>query len=528
MIGVRRGSIRPGTKRPPTEAVLGMSPGAATTTGASVALGGIWSAAGEVAPQLSGLAVSIAGARFLGPDGLGRQSFIAFVVTSAQNVFALGVPIALMRSGSELIGAGRHEEARGLVGWAWRVAAVGSFVAFGVLTCVALAGGEPQVAWVLAAITAGVGVVTAIPGSILKAMQQWRALARVIAIANAAGAVTTIGVLALGGGVTGMIAVQLGVAVAILGAVATLARRRLAVIAPAAVPTGATKRKMVRLSGAYLVGSLITLIVFRRSELFFLEHYASDREVALYSVAFGAVTMLVLVPQALAGVVSPAVATLLGGGEHGRIRAGYARALRLLLVAALPVTAGALALGPATLTLVFGTQFAGTKLPLLLLLLSFPLIPLMNVSYWLVVGLGKTRFPFVAGLGSAALNIALDFTLIPDHGAVGAAVANVCAQGATAVATIVYANGLVGPVRWDAGRLARAFVCSAAAGTTALALVELFGGLEGVVAGACAGCAAFVALGVLLKIISRDDFRWLSGAFGQRIGVLARHFAAKA
>jgi O-antigen/teichoic acid export membrane protein len=511
----------------PIEPVPAASSAAAATTGASVARGGIWSAASEIAPQLFALAISIAGARFLGPEGLGRQSFIAFVVASSQNVFAFGLPIALMRFGGESIGAGRPEEARGLAAHAWRLAGLGSLLAFGVLIGVAIAGAEPRAAWVLAAITAGVGVVTAIPGAVLKALQRWRELAVVIVVSNGAGAIATIGVLALGGGVTGMVAVQLGVAVAILGAVAALARRRLSVISRVAPDARGRKGRMLRFAGASLAGSLITLIVFRRSELFFLEHYANDRQVALYSIAFSAVTMLVLVPQALAAVVSPAVATLFGAGEHERIRAGYGRALRLLLVAALPVTAGALVLGPTTLRLIFGSEFADTRLPLLLLLSPLPLIPLMNASYSLIIGLGKVHFPLVVGLSSAALNIVLDFALIPGHAAVGAALANVFAQGATAFATIAYGNRLAGPVRWEVSTLMRALLTSTAAGTAAWAGLHL-GGAEGVIAGLCAGSVTFVGLGVALKIISRDDAGWLGATFGRRIGVLARHLGARA
>jgi O-antigen/teichoic acid export membrane protein len=95
----------------------------------------------------------------------------------------------------------------------------------------------------------------------------------------------------------------------------------------------------LRYAGSALVGSLVTLIVFRRSEFFFLEHWSTDRQIALYSVAFSAVMTLVLVPQALAMAVSPAVATLLGAGQHDRIRTGYGRSLRLLLLVSLPVAA---------------------------------------------------------------------------------------------------------------------------------------------------------------------------------------------
>jgi O-antigen/teichoic acid export membrane protein len=501
---------------------------AAATTGASVVRGGLWSAASTLVPQLFTLVVSIAGARFLGPSGLGRQSFIAFVITSTQYLLALGLPVALMRTVGESVGAGRSAEARGLVAWAQRIALPASVAAFGLLLGAALFGAEPRTAWFLAAATAAAGVATSIPGAALTGLQRWRDLSIVIIAANSSGAATTILVLALGGGITGMIAVQLGVAIAILGAVAILARRRLLDVAPAATDPGPLKWSTLRYAGSALAGSLITLIVFRRSEFFFLEHYADDRQLALYSVAFAAVTTLVLVPQALANVVSPAVATLYGAGMHERIRSGYGRTLRLLLVATLPVTAGALALGPETVRLVFGSGFAGTKTPLLLLLVPFPLIPLMNASYSLVVGLGKIRFPLVVGTGSAALNIALDFALIPRHAAVGAAVANGCAQGATAVVAVVYAARLAGPVRWELAALLRAVVASAAAGGVAWAALHLVGGAAGVVLGVAAGGAVFVLLAVGLRILSRDDAGWLERSFGGRVAVVARRLRARA
>jgi O-antigen/teichoic acid export membrane protein len=515
-------------KGPPQPAPDAGATDAAATTGASVVRGGLWSAASNLVPQLFVMAVSIAGARFLGPSGLGRQSFIAFVVSSTQYLLAFGMPVALMRTVGESVGAGRGAAARGLVAWAQRIAVPLSVAAFGLLFGAALFGAEPRAAWILAAITAAAGVATSIPGAALTGLQRWRDMSIVIIAANVSGALTTILVLALGGGITGMIAVQLGVALTILVAVWILARRRMRDVAPAAVDPGPLKWSTLQYAGSAFAGSLVTLIVFRRSEFFFLEHYADDRQIALYSVAFAAVTTLVLVPQALANVVSPAVATLYGAGMHDRIRTGYARTLRLLLLATLPVTAGALALGPETVRLVFGSGFAGTKAPLLLLLVTFPLIPLMNASYSLIVGLGKIRFPLVVGTGSSALNIALDFALIPRHAAIGAAVANGCAQGATALATIVYAARLAGPVRWEPGALVRTTLASAAAGGVAWVVLDLVGGAVGVAVGVTAGAAAFVVLAAALRVLSQDDAGWLERSFGGRIGVVARRLGARA
>jgi O-antigen/teichoic acid export membrane protein len=145
-----------------------------------------------------------------------------------------------------------------------------------------------------------------------------------------------------------------------------------------------------------------------------------------------------------------------------------------------------------------------------------------------VIGLGKIRFPLVVGTVSAALNIGLDFALIPHHAAIGAAVANGCAQGATALATIVYGARLAGPVRWEAGALLRAVVASAAAGAAAWGALEVVGGAAGVVIGLVAGTATFVALAVALRILSRDDAGWLERTFGGRIGVVARRLGARA
>src|SRR3954470_2126896 len=67
---------------------------ASQTTAASLVRGGLWTALSHVMPQLYILAVSIAAARFLGPDEFGRQSFIAFVGLSVQLLLTSGVGLA--------------------------------------------------------------------------------------------------------------------------------------------------------------------------------------------------------------------------------------------------------------------------------------------------------------------------------------------------------------------------------------------------------------------------------------------------
>jgi O-antigen/teichoic acid export membrane protein len=492
---------------------------AAATSGASVVRGGVWTAASTVLPQFFTLAVSIAAARKLGPSGLGRQSFIAFVAASAISVFGFGLPVALMRTVGECLGAGRAAEARGLIVWAARLSAFAATAALVAVLAAALVGAEPRTAWVLAAVTAAVGVVTAVPGAALTGLQRWRDISVVLLIWSAIGAAGTILLLAAGGGVTSMIAAQLVTAVGILVGVTARAVRRVRAVAPTTTtPPRELKLTVLRNAVPAFAAALVTLIVFRRSEFFFLQHWWNDRETALYSVAFSAETTLVFLPQALAMVVSPAMATLLGAGRLDRIRSGYARSLRLLLIASLPIAAGALALAPTTVELVFGARFHESRLPLLILLIPFPLVPLMTLSYSLVIGLGKIRFPLIVGLGSASLNVALDLVLIPAHAAVGAAVANACAQAATAAAAVAYGVRVTAPFRWEGRTLARAAIASAVAGTAAFGALAALRGVPGVVAGIIAGVAAFFICARLLRILPYDDAVWIDTSFGALLG----------
>src|SRR5690349_19446685 len=190
----------PSTDDAPVAAATGTA--AAATSGASVVRGGVWTAASTVLPQFLTLAVSVTAARKLGPSGLGRQSFIAFVAASAISVFGFGLPVALMRTIGECLGAGRAAEARGLVIWAARLSSFGATGALVAVLAAALAGADPRTAWVLAAVTAAVGVVTAIPGAALTGLQRWRDTSVVVLIWSGIGAAGTILLLVAGGGVT--------------------------------------------------------------------------------------------------------------------------------------------------------------------------------------------------------------------------------------------------------------------------------------------------------------------------------------
>ena len=134
---------------------------------------------------------------------------------------------------------------------------------------------------------------------------------------------------------------------------------------PSAPPFGSSLR--ARRIGR---GRARKLVVWRRSEFFFLAYYSSDAQIAYYSIAFAVVNALIRIPSTAASVFAPAAAHLYGAGSHDRIRSGFGRASRLLVLLTLPIVALTLALGPRAITLVWGEDYAPAGDVLLILAAS--------------------------------------------------------------------------------------------------------------------------------------------------------------
>ncbi len=489
--------------------------------------GGAWTTLGHVIPQLYVVAISIAGARFLGPSDFGRQSFIAFVSLSVLLVLTSGIGLALMRTVAEALGRDRADEALGVAGWAWRLQLVGAALGGGGLLVAAALGARPEAAWAFAGAFVAFGALQSISNAVLLGAQQFRNAALVGAVTGAAMVPLIIGVLALGGGITGMFAVEAAVAGANLLWTWILARR---VLRGPSTSVPALRRGALRFAAWTTLSALVTLVVWRRSEFLFLAHYSTDAQIGLYSIAFATVTAVSAIPEQLSTVFVSAFATLRGADAAERVRSGFARSLRLVVLATLPITAGAAAVGPELLKVVYGDLFEGAGTPLLIMVAVIPFLAVGSIASALMSGYDDARTPLVAGAIAAVVNVALAFVLIPRYDATGAALANAGAQISATLPLYVAARRLSGPVRWEPGSLLRCGAASAGCALAVVGVLALIDGPVGVVLAIVAGAATFMALALGLRMLAADDAAWLDGhlghAFGGRAGWLLRRAAA--
>jgi O-antigen/teichoic acid export membrane protein len=353
--------------------------------------------------------------------------------------------------------------------------------------------------------------------AVLTGFQLWRPMTVAGLSVGAGSTIIVIAVLAAGGGINGIFAVEAGAATALLVWFGLLSRRALRSLADASTD-GAPVRRMLRYTGLATIGVVLTLVIWRRSEFLFLDYYSTDAEIGFYSIAFAAATAVLLVPMAVTGVLLPSIATLHGAEERERVQSGYSRAGRLLLIMSFPLIAGAMALGPELIELVYGQGYHDAGTLLVILLLPAPLMVIGNLSTVVLAATERLLFPIVVGCFAAALNIALDFALIPSHDATGAAIANASAQALASVPVIVYVARKLGRSDWQLHSLLKAASAAGAGGLLAWGCVTMLGGVAGVLAGIAAGSAVFLVLARMLRMLSADDVHWLDRSMGSALG----------
>jgi len=476
-------------------------------------VGGFWSTGSQVAPYAFTIIVSVVAARALGPGPLGRQSFIAFVVLVVTTICAAGMPLALMRAYGEALGRGSPGSIRGLTRWGYRVAFVAAVAGTSTLLVVAALGAEPQAAWVFGAIAVAAGILHRVPASILLGTQHWREYSVVTLTCGGIGTAVTVLVLVLGAGITGMLAVAAGVALTMLAWSVHLTRRVVRSLGTDETAELADLRRAAsRFAMATSVAVILSFIVAQRSELFFLNHFSPDDEIAFYTIAFSAVTMLNTVPMGMASVILPTFASFVGAGQTERIRASYSRALRLLTLLTIPITLGGFVLGPPLIALVYGDLFESAGTAFRILILAVPLASIAAVSGALLAAYRRMRLPIVVSAVGAAADIIAAALLVPHLDAAGAALANDIAVIAGTSIQFAYCVRFLGGVDLAPWRLLRLTLASAAAAAGAQAVLEIGSGLAPLMLAAFVWIAMLAILITQLRVLSATDVAWLTSA----------------
>jgi O-antigen/teichoic acid export membrane protein len=461
-------------------------------------------------------------ARYLGVSGLGHLSFILFVETTVLALCTLALPTSLMRHVGELLGSGRAPGLRPLLRWGLKVQGTAAAAGAAILIGAALFGASPTSAWVLAGVFVAAAALHTVPSAVLIGTQRWRQATVVGLVTGVLVMAAKVATLTAGYGLPVLFVIDATFASVNLLGTSYLASRTLSEVAPRsdrAAQTDAVsalRRRVIKFAAVASIQTFVAMVVWSRSELFFLNHYSTDRQIAFYAIPFSFVSALLFIPEAAGRALVPAFATLFGARDITRIKSGYSRAIRMLLLLAFPITAASMALGPTFVTLLYGKSFDASRPVLVILLAALPAVQLLAVSSALLVGLGRPWAPSIIGIFAAAGNLTLDFLLIPRYAAVGAAIANTSAQLLGSIPVAIYASRVVGGVGLPKAPVIRSAAASTAGGACAAALVAVLPPLPALAAGCLCFVTVFFLLAARIGILPKQDAEWLGAAFGGR------------
>lgn len=183
--------------------------------------------------------------------------------------------------------------------------------------------------------------------------------------------------------------------------------------------------------------------LLNRTDVIMLAPLSTFVQVGYYGAALR-LGILLTAPQVVLGtIIAPRFGAALAAGRHGRLRRLYLLAQGIAVVTGLPVSAALFWFAEPIVDLVFGESFAGAVGALQVLALGQLAAALSVPCASLLVVCGKERAFGLVNTVGLVLNVIANLALIPEYGALGAAIATAVAQSLILVGQFTVTLGVL-------------------------------------------------------------------------------------
>jgi O-antigen/teichoic acid export membrane protein len=498
----------------------------------------MWSGVDLVVDVVLPPLMSILVARALGPTKLGAYTYIMWISSMATLLGCRGIPLAIFKYMADYAGQRRPGAVAAIfrVGLIYQSAIALVLVGAGLCWAAFFSLPDHRLFVMLAVLAIFPAALMGIATSAHATMEELGPNVIASAVGGAVNAIGTILALVMHWDLVGLAAALLVGRLADAGLRWILAIRRFPRFLVAlrssegpvderpALPPGLGRQMTIfcAQSTALLV---LTLIVWNRSEMFFLKQFCSLNQVAYYSVAFG----LSMVPAQLAGPFTKAAGVSLyaeqgRGDERGqRFTRIFWRYLGFLV---LPASFGLAVMSGPLVRVLYGARYHDA-IPALAVAAAFGIFgPLGRPAAELATAAGEQGLLVRSGLVAAVITLLLDWWLVSSYAALGGALANGLGQAVSTIAIWIAVHKRLGPQ--VPGRFALRLIGVTLGMAAAVALVAaLLPDLVTVVVGPLVGVAAYALLVKFACLLEPEDVDRLvavANLFPQRARPLCRRF----
>jgi O-antigen/teichoic acid export membrane protein len=449
-------------------------------------------------------------ARVIGPTRLGYFNLIFWLTSITCSVGSLGIPLTTFKYMGEFLGGGKKELARAVFFynlWAQTVIAC-VLTAIGMVAVFTLVDPVYRVCSILLVLSMVPNMITFVPSQANSAAEDAALNTRGAFVGAIIYVVAVAASLLLGWNLIGIAAGVLLYRTAELAVKTVPVLKSMKSVPKLPLPREIRKR-MFSFSGLSTGLMILQIVIWDRSDIIFLKLLQPDiRQLAFFSVCFSVADRLMRMPQTFANALS---ATQMAeyGRDKDRLFRMTSKASTYVLLGALPILIGLACIGGPFVRVMYGPQYL-PAIPVFIVvaLLSIPRA-ILTPAQTLLYSAEDLGFVLKWGCVAAAINVLLDLTLIPSHGALGAAWANGVAQ--TIAAVTIWGRVLVRyPVRIDMPVLLRLAAATLAMAIVVLSIVAMpLSPLLKLSIAVPAGAIVFLITSRLFMVLQKDDRRRL-------------------
>ena len=389
----------------------------------------LWSGVDLAFSFVTTLVTSVLVARAMGPAKLGYYSYVLWLVQMTFLLASLGVPAATRKYLAEYMGRGQDQVVGGIIRLSLRVQATSALAIIGIGLALSLTALPPEhrTYTQLAILSLLPAMLLAVPSAINWAQGDFAPNTISSIAASTVHVIAVLASLALGLDLPGLAAAMLLSRVVDCTLRFALLRRRWpalwALVADHTALPGDLRARIVRFGAQSTALLILDLVVWNRSEVFFLKALCDIRAVAFFSLAFGLVAAVKQLAEPIAWAASPTLMKTQARAprEGARLTGEFLRYLALLAV---PATLGLAALSAALVRTLYGPAYS-PAIPVVVVatLLSLP-STLSSPAHYHIAAADAQSFLVKWLILCAAITLGLDYWLVDRWCALGGAVAN--------------------------------------------------------------------------------------------------------
>jgi O-antigen/teichoic acid export membrane protein len=456
------------------------------------------------------LLTTVAIARVIGPTRLGYFNLVFWLTSITCSVGSLGIPLTTFKYMGEFLGGGKKELARAVFFYnLWAQTAIASLLAaISMVAVFVLVAPEYRICSALLVLSMVPNMITFVPSQANCAAEDAALNTRGALVGAIVYVIAVFFSLLLGWNLIGIAAGVLLYRTAELAVKIIPVFKSMKTVPRVPLPVDIRKR-MFSFSGLSTGLMILQIVIWDRSDIILLKLLQPDiRQLAFFSVCFSVADRLMRLPQTFASALS---ATQMAeyGRDKDRLFKMTSQASMYVLLGALPILIGLACIGGPFVRVMYGAQYL-PAIPVFIVvaLLSIPRAVLMPAQT-LLYSAEDLGFILKWGSVAAVINVLLDLTLIPTHGALGAAWANGIAQ--TFAAVSIWARVLIRyPVRIEMQAVLRLVAATIAMAVVVLGIVALpLSAVMHLSVAVPAGAIVFVITSRLFMVLRKDDRRRL-------------------